>query len=327
MTNSNCITNVVEDSNRTERRSAMSSSILVPVLTVGDEYHPLCLLFPQADDQTNSDLTDDIKANGQRDPIVLYRGQILDGRNRYLACKEAGINPQYEHFEGNDTGALRYVISKNMYRRHLNESQRAQLAQKILKLSRASDTPLTQKQAAKQMNVSERSLNRAAKIDEFASDEAKAIIDEKKITVSKAADALKEAEEKTGIKVTKDTPEADRKEVQRVHEQILNDEEPESTERPAGSKSANEFNDKVRDGEYNGKKFRRSIRKIQAIITPMGQLPELFNDSIENSKSVEDETNLNALFDTILELAKQIESLRTNWADESFRDTESAKVE
>jgi N6-adenosine-specific RNA methylase IME4 len=73
-----------------------------------------------------ADLVADIKQNGLIEPIVLYEEKILDGRNRYLACGEAGAKPHYEYYKGDEP--VSYVISKNLHRRHLNGSQRAILA-------------------------------------------------------------------------------------------------------------------------------------------------------------------------------------------------------
>ena len=78
----------------------------------------------------------DIATNGLREPIVLYQGKVLDGRHRYLACKELegqGQLPErpadgwFRLFDGTDADAKLYVTSLNMFRRHLNKSQRAMI--------------------------------------------------------------------------------------------------------------------------------------------------------------------------------------------------------
>jgi hypothetical protein len=53
------------------------------------EPHPLANIFPLMTDAELKVLADDISRNHQREPITLYQGLILDGRNRYLACKLA----------------------------------------------------------------------------------------------------------------------------------------------------------------------------------------------------------------------------------------------
>lgn len=55
------------------------------------EFHPLCSAFPLMIGDEFAELVADIKQHGQRDPVTLYRGEILDGRNRCLACQQLGI--------------------------------------------------------------------------------------------------------------------------------------------------------------------------------------------------------------------------------------------
>src|SRR5271166_105028 len=83
--------------------------------------HPICLLIPSADEYELQDLTDDIRAHGLIDPIVLFEGMILDGRNRAAACERAGIAPRYVSFEGGREDALILVVSHNLKRRHLTK--------------------------------------------------------------------------------------------------------------------------------------------------------------------------------------------------------------
>jgi len=83
--------------------------------------HPICLLIPSADEDELQDLTDDIRAHGLINPIVLFEGMILDGRNRAVACERAGVAPRYVQFGGSREDALILVISHNLKRRHLTK--------------------------------------------------------------------------------------------------------------------------------------------------------------------------------------------------------------
>src|SRR5436309_6004790 len=86
-------------------------------------FHPLAEIFPILSGQHFDELAVDIRDNGLREPIVTHDGKILDGRTRYLACLRVGIEPKFEEYTGEDP--LAYVISLNLRRRHLDESQRA----------------------------------------------------------------------------------------------------------------------------------------------------------------------------------------------------------
>ena len=82
-------------------------------------------------------LAEDIKANGQIQPIIVYQGQILDGRTRYAACKKAGVEPIVEEYmpKDGDVSDEEFVAlswSLNETRRHLSASQRACAAAEIV---------------------------------------------------------------------------------------------------------------------------------------------------------------------------------------------------
>lgn len=83
--------------------------------------HPAADAFPMMDDARYAELRDDIAANGQREPITVYEGQILDGRNRHRACVELGLEPNTRTFEGDPWA---YVWSLNGQRRDLVAEQR-----------------------------------------------------------------------------------------------------------------------------------------------------------------------------------------------------------
>lgn len=88
--------------------------------------HPIASIFPLMTEDELGELADDIKAHGLKNPIVLYEEKVLDGRNRYRACLEAGVEPRFEAYEGDAPTA--HVLSLNLQRRHLTPSQRACVA-------------------------------------------------------------------------------------------------------------------------------------------------------------------------------------------------------
>lgn len=65
-----------------------------------------------------------------REPITLYEEQILDGRHRARACEELGVGAHYVLYNGDAPAA--YVLSLNVKRRQLSQSQKAMLATDFL---------------------------------------------------------------------------------------------------------------------------------------------------------------------------------------------------
>jgi N6-adenosine-specific RNA methylase IME4 len=182
------------------------------------KFHPLANLFPMLSDAELEDLGQDIQQNGQVETVKLHQGMVLDGRNRYTACTRKNIGVRTEIFEGTNRDALAWVISKNLKRRHLTESQRAMVAAKLATLrlgdnqhtsAQAMAAPIgapsfdlgeqasvlqepvaivTQPEAADMMNVGRRSVQRAAVVQEKGSPELQAAVEAGKVAVSTAAD-------------------------------------------------------------------------------------------------------------------------------------------
>lgn len=94
------------------------------------EYHKLANLFPLIEGDEFKGLVEDIGQNGQLEPVWLYEGKILDGRNRYRACLELGIEPKFKQYEGDEP--LSFVISLNLHRRHLTTEQKLKIGLKML---------------------------------------------------------------------------------------------------------------------------------------------------------------------------------------------------
>jgi len=173
------------------------------------EDHDIAAVFPLLPEEELKELAKDIKENGLRNAIALYEGKILDGRNRYRALLTIpelanDLDPEcdglgsFYQYEGDDP--LGFVVSMNVHRRHLTESQRAAIATELANLEHGQradrvdaqicasklgepnlgasidvsneDAPLeaftsvTQEQAAKLLNVSRRSVQNAKVVKE-----------------------------------------------------------------------------------------------------------------------------------------------------------------
>jgi len=88
--------------------------------------HPLADLIPEMTDSEYAELKQSIAENGLREPIVLFEQQILDGRHRYRACRELGIDPEVDVYKGDQPANL--VWDLNGHRRHLSPAQLAACA-------------------------------------------------------------------------------------------------------------------------------------------------------------------------------------------------------
>lgn len=96
---------------------------LFPMLKAGAGSHDV------DGDPTLTDLAESILANGVRQPLVLWQGQLLDGRNRLAAAKLAGVaDVPVTEFEGTDDEADQFVLDANLDRRNLTPAQRAEIA-------------------------------------------------------------------------------------------------------------------------------------------------------------------------------------------------------
>lgn len=88
-------------------------------------WHPAACIFPMMPDEDIQALADDIAVHGLREPVIMFDGKILDGRNRWAACMIASVQPRTTEFKGTSQEALSFVWSKNRTRRHLSSSQAA----------------------------------------------------------------------------------------------------------------------------------------------------------------------------------------------------------
>jgi len=166
------------------------------------ESHPVTAIFPEMAEDEYHALVEDIRENGLREPIWTYRGQIIDGRNRWRACSEVGIEPRTVEYTGDEGSLVSVVVSLNLHRRHLTESQRAVIAAKLANMPagrpgrNSANLPsfaTSQAEAAEALNVSPRTLRYVKAIEERAPELIERIA-RGEMTVNRALTEAKRAE-------------------------------------------------------------------------------------------------------------------------------------
>src|SRR5215472_11957232 len=97
------------------------------------EFHRIANLFPRIPENERRELGSSIKNVGQFHKITLFEGKILEGRERYTACLEVGVEPQFQELPpGIDP--YEFVAAENLRRRHLTVGQRAIIASEMANL-------------------------------------------------------------------------------------------------------------------------------------------------------------------------------------------------
>lgn len=156
------------------------------------KHHPIADVWPMMDEAKLAELADDIRKNGQLVPVWLYEGKILDGRNRWAACKIAGVEPKTKEYTGDEPTA--FAVSLNDRRRHMNKGQLAAVAvelepwfakdaaarkkategrprkelekptEKVPQVSHKTRAPMAREEAAKSVGVNDRYVCDAKKV-------------------------------------------------------------------------------------------------------------------------------------------------------------------
>ena len=134
----------------------------------------LALAFPPLSPAQYSRLLASIIAHGLIHPIVIWRGQVIDGLHRLKACLEAGVEPRYEVLD-DDADPFQYLAGVNIPHRDMTQNDKARLAYDMSQYSkpgrpRATDENsahvrnLTQGEAAELVGVSKRLVSDASRV-------------------------------------------------------------------------------------------------------------------------------------------------------------------
>lgn len=157
------------------------------------EVHPFAEIFPEMTDDEFQRLCDDMRQNGQLDEIILLDNKILDGRNRYNACRVLRLEPLVKTYD-KSISPINFVISKNLERRMLDASQRALIAARLANMRQGERTDLSQNcgklsqaDAAKMLNVSPRLVSSAAQVEANGISALTEMVERGDLSVSAAA--------------------------------------------------------------------------------------------------------------------------------------------
>jgi N6-adenosine-specific RNA methylase IME4 len=163
--------------------------------------HPAAEAFPRLDADALRILADDIKQRGQKEPCTYIKDEeglhLLDGINRLDARELAGlridINDRavFEQLSSN-IDVIAYVVSKNINRRHLDESQRAMVAAKLATLNLGANQHRGEgpsiEGASRLLNVGHASVERAKLVRREGISELVQAVERGNVKVSVAAD-------------------------------------------------------------------------------------------------------------------------------------------
>ena len=259
----------------------------MPQVTTPTPSHPVADLFPLMTEAEYTDLVEDIRVHGLREPIWIHQdGRIIDGRNRHRACIEVGIEPAVRTYEGGDDGLVSFVVSLNLKRRHLNESQRAGVGARVENMTHGGSRPREQDanwhldlgiahessavrraDAAEMLNVSKRSIARAHKVIDLGVPELVEKMDRGEIAVSTAAviaEAPEDVQRKAIAEHDKKAVVEAAKEIKRAKQLVARTAEPEPVIEPIAAPEGT-YRCIVIDPPWPMKKIEREERPDQGV--------------------------------------------------------------
>ena len=136
---------------------------------------PLVRIFPDKPAPEYKALRESISRLGLLDPILMWRGTVVDGYHRLRACFELEVEPRFDVLS-DDSDPMEIVVDRMGTHRHLNETARAAAAVRAMgkpkpgrpKGSRKNRANLrgfrTRRWAAEKFRVSERTITTMLKI-------------------------------------------------------------------------------------------------------------------------------------------------------------------
>ena len=177
--------------------------------------------FPEMSKEHFNNLKNDIIINGydKTFPVYLYEDKIIDGWNRYKACKELNIEPNFKEFKGDKKEAVVFILRTNnrrdltpyqrsiialeyepFFRAKAKEKQKGGQGGVLLSPTLAEAKPIdTRQEISKVAAVSHGTLDKVKKIQEKAPEEIKAKLSTGEVSINAAYKEIKKEEKKEAI--------------------------------------------------------------------------------------------------------------------------------
>lgn len=178
--------------------------------------HAVSAASPELDAATMRQLEESIRAIGQQVPILVWRGEVIDGRKRLAACQAIGVAPVVTVLP-DDAPAPQLASDLNLIRTHYSAAQRAVYAAKVANLSHGGPRvgqvsqdslapPVSSAQAAQAFAVHPRTVNQAKRLTRTAAPEVVAAVERGELSLARAT------------RIAEGTPKADQ--ARAVHEAV-----------------------------------------------------------------------------------------------------------
>ena len=136
--------------------------------------HYLATILPPLKPPRYQALKESIRRHGLYHPIVVWRGEVIDGVHRLMACLELGVDPTFHHLPDDDDP--REVLDAEAFPyRDMDANARARAGAKFCEWSKPGRPPasgeksanlpiFTQEQTARRFGVSVKSISTAARV-------------------------------------------------------------------------------------------------------------------------------------------------------------------
>ena len=150
---------------------------------------PLAQAFPPLGPAQYAHLLASIRDRGLRNPITVWRGEIIDGVHRLRACSETGVQPRYEFLEDNED-PYEYLADVNIPFRGMTQNQKALTAHLMSQYSTPGRPRSTQENSANLRNITQEEAARLVGVSPRLVSDASRVLSEDSTAVPAVQEAV-----------------------------------------------------------------------------------------------------------------------------------------